>query len=167
MNGDPRFDRARLRLRWDRFEEIGLTAARVADAASHLSRVREALDEVTVAVLARSCQFDGKVALIERRALIAAPREVGLRALARLLMVVSGHTYRPRFERLERVYDSLGSANVAKGCTLHGCRIARAPKAQAIFGAETVLIAPEPARRTRKGRELREGTRIWHSDAFS
>ncbi len=54
MNADPRFDRARLRLHWHRLEEIGLTASRVADAASHLSRVREALDEVTVAVLSRA-----------------------------------------------------------------------------------------------------------------
>jgi tRNA(Ile)-lysidine synthase len=152
MNSDTRFGRARLRLHWEVLEGLGLSASRVADAAAHLARAREALDEVTIAVLDRACRLEGKSALIDRSALVAAPREIGLRALARLLMAVSGHKYRPRFERLERVFDWLGHGNVAQGCTLHGCRIRRAPKANAIFGAGTLLITPEaPERRGKRG----------------
>jgi tRNA(Ile)-lysidine synthase len=101
-------------------------------------------------VLARSCRLVDGTALIERHALASAPREIALRALAGLLMAVSGHPYRPRFERLERVFDWMESGDLAQGCTLHGCRLGRAPKAQAVFGAETVLIAPEPPRRRAK-----------------
>jgi tRNA(Ile)-lysidine synthase len=167
MNSDIRFGRSRLRQHWQTLEALGLTASRVADAAAHLSRARAALDEVTVAVLSRSCRLDGKAALIDRDALAAAPREVGLRALARLLMAVSGHTYRPRFDRLERVFYWLEVGNIGKGCTLHGCHIGRAPKARAVFGAETVLIAPEPPRRTRKDRKIAQRPRIRHIDALS
>jgi tRNA(Ile)-lysidine synthase len=165
MNSDARFGRARLRTHWGVLEGLGLTSARVADAAAHLSRAREALDAVTVAVLARACRLDGKTALVDRAALTSAPREVGLRALARLLMTVSGHRYRPRFERLERVFDWLGHGNMAQGCTLHGCHIGRAPRAQAIFGAETVLIAPETPRR--RGEKATRRSRNRHSGAVS
>ena len=75
-----------------------------------------------------------------------APREVGLRALAQLLMTVSGQPYRPRFERLERLYDRLATGQLGGGCTLHGCRITVVPKQGGAFGPGTVLIAPEPGR---------------------
>jgi tRNA(Ile)-lysidine synthase len=166
MNEDLRFGRARLRANWDALEGLGLSARRIADAALHLSRARDALDEVTVSVLARSCRLEGKLALIDREALVAAPRELALRALARLLMAVSGHTYRPRFEALERVFDWLAEGDIARGCTLHGCHIGRAPKAKAIFGPDSVQVSPEPPRRTRKGRKLQR-SRNRHSAALS
>ena len=79
-----------------------------------------ALELATEAVLARAAKAaEGRV-LLDAQALLAAPREVGLRALAALLMAVSGEGYRPRFEALERLFDSIGSGNLGKGATLHG-----------------------------------------------
>lgn len=150
MNDDTRFRRSALRQHRPVLEGLGLTTSRLAGAADHLARARDALDEVTIAVLARSCRLEGRKALLAREALVAAPREVALRALARMLMTVSGNTYRPRFERLERVFAWLENGSFSRSCTLHGCHISRAPKRIAIFGEETVLIAPEPPRRTRK-----------------
>jgi tRNA(Ile)-lysidine synthase len=150
MNADLRFRRAELRHHRPVLEGLGLTASRLADTANHLSRAREALDEVTVAVLARTCRLKDGSALLEREAIVAAPREVALRALAQILMVVSGNRYRPRFERLERVFAWLEKGDISKGCTLHGCFLERAPKRTAIFGEETIRIVPEPPRRTRK-----------------
>jgi len=150
MNDDTRFRRSALRQHRQVLDALGLTASRLADTADHLARARDALDEVTIAVLARSCRLEGRTALLAREALVAAPREVALLALARMLMAVSGNTYRPRFERLERVFAWLENGSLSRGCTLHGCHIGRAPKRTAIFGEETVLIAPEPPRRTRK-----------------
>jgi tRNA(Ile)-lysidine synthase len=167
MNSDERFARVHLRRHRATLDTLGLTASRVADAALHLHRARAALDEVTIAVLARSCRIDGESALIDRSALAAAPREIGLRALARLLMTISGHTYRPRFDRLERVFNWLEKGNIGKSCTLHGCHIGRAPKARAAFGTETLLIAPEPGRRTRKDRKSEQRPRNRHTDALS
>ena len=150
MNTDPRFSRVRIREAMELLSVAGLTSARIADAASHLGRAREALDAVTAAVVQRACRADGDVILVESAALLSAPREVGLRALARLLMGVSGQPYRPRFERLERLFDRIAADELGAGRTLHGCRIAPAPSSQALFGADTLLIMREKARKAGK-----------------
>jgi len=146
MNEDPRFARVRIRKAWPQLEELGLSPARIAAAASHLARAREALEEATAALIASSCRFeDGKV-LLDGAALARSPREIGLRALAALLGRVGGRTYRPRFERLERLFDSLADGQPA---TLHGCRIAPAPRKSARFGSKTLQILPENPRKVR------------------
>lgn len=141
MNDDPRFSRVRIRAAMTALAEAGLTAERIAGAASHLGRAREALDEVTAAVLRRAARADDDAVLIETRALLAAPREIGLRGLAATLMAVSGQPYRPRFERLERLYDRLAAGDLGAGCTLHSCKIAP------MRAAGTIKISPETGRR--------------------
>jgi tRNA(Ile)-lysidine synthase len=140
MNGDPRFSRVRVREALASLGSAGLTAARIADAAAHLGRARQALDAVTEAVLRRACRVQDNAILIEADALVAAPREVGLRALARVLMTVSGQPYRPRFERLERLFDRIAQRRLGGGCTLHGCKIA--PQR-----GDLIKISPETGRR--------------------
>jgi tRNA(Ile)-lysidine synthase len=146
MNADPRFSRVRIRAAMEHLEAAGLTPGRIADAAAHLGRAREALDAVTAAVIRRACRAEGNAILVEAGALRAAPREVGLRALAQLLMAVSGQSYRPRFERLERLFDAIEQDRLGAGRTLHGCRIAPAPSSMAFFGTDTLIVAPEKAR---------------------
>ena len=143
MNDDERFARVRLRKAWPVLEEAGLSKQRLANAATHLARAREALDSVTEAVLLRACRRFGEGVLVDPIALTSAPREVGLRALAQLLMIVSGQHYRPRFERLERLFDRLATGSVGGGCTLHGCRLYFVPKHHRAFGAGTLAIVPE------------------------
>lgn len=152
MNSDPRFSRVRIRETMASLKAAGLTPARIAHAASHLSRAREALDVVTAAVLKRACRSEGDTVLVESSALLSAPREVGLRALAQLLKGVSGQVYRPRFERLEGLFDALTGDTLGAGRTLHGCRIAPAPSSLAYFGSDTLMIVPEKARKTGKSR---------------
>jgi tRNA(Ile)-lysidine synthase len=150
MNADPRFGRVRIREAMESLTAAGLTTDRIADAATHLGRAREALDAVTAAVLRRACRAEGDVILIESAALMSAPREVGLRALATLLMGVSGQPYRPRFERLERLFDAIAKSEVGAGRTLHGCRIGPAPSSRVFSGTETLLIARENGRKREK-----------------
>ena len=147
MNGDMRFARAKIRNAWPLLEDVGLNKARIADAAKHLARARTALDLASAAVQTRACRFKGSDALIDPAALIGAPRELGLRALARVLMIVSQNVYRPRFERLERLFDSLSDGTLGAGRTLHGCRIGPAPVAIAVFGKGTLLVRREGMRR--------------------
>jgi tRNA(Ile)-lysidine synthase len=147
MNRDPRFSRVRIRESWPMLESLGLTRERLAGTADHLFRAREALDSVTLAILARSSRVANGTALVERQALSQAPRELGLRALAALLMAVSGQTYRPRFSSLEQVFDRIRDGTLQGGCTLHGCRVAPAPRKRAVFGPGTVLIEAESRRR--------------------
>jgi tRNA(Ile)-lysidine synthase len=143
MNADPRFARVKIRNAWPVLEAMGLSKARIADAAMHLARARAALDVASEAILARGCRFEGTEALIDPAALVSAPRELGLRALAQILMAVSLNAYRPRFERLERLLGVISEGTLRRGCTLHGCRIAPAPLRRAFFGQGTLLIRRE------------------------
>ncbi|HEY0283136.1 MAG TPA: tRNA lysidine(34) synthetase TilS [Rhizomicrobium sp.] len=147
MNADPHFARVRIRNAWPALEAMGLSKERVADAAAHLARARAALDKVSQAVLARACRFDRTEALLDPAALTGAPHELGLRALAAVLMEVSENPYRPRFERLERLFSRIADGSIGAGRTLHGCRIGPAPSARACFGRGTLLVRREGNRR--------------------
>jgi hypothetical protein len=70
-------------------------------------------------------------------------------------MIVSGQSYRPRFERLERLFDRLASGAIGGGCTLHGCRLFLVPKQDGAFGAGTLAIVPENMSHGRKGTKSR------------
>ncbi len=149
MNADTRFARSRLRASWPQFEELGLTAARLADAAEHLGRAREALEGMTQSLLERAARFHAEGAWLDSVRLKMAPREIGLRALAHVLSQVSGEAYRPRFGRLERLFDSIRDGTLAGGATLHGCIVAPAPRTLLAFGTGTLAITAE--KKPRKG----------------
>jgi tRNA(Ile)-lysidine synthase len=146
MNSEARFTRSRIRALMPALEAAGLSPPRIADAAAHLARARAALELATDAVLARAVRPDGVRLLLDAAALMAAPREVGLRALAALLMAVSGAAYRPRFEALERLFDSIAAGALGRGATLHGCRLFPAPRNLQVFGAKTLVLARESSR---------------------
>lgn len=146
MNGDPRFARARVRAAWPALEAIGLTPARVADAADHLGRARSALDELTGAFLQRGVRFGPDGAALDPLRLKMQPREIGLRALATVLSRVSGEPYRPRFDSLERLFDAIVNATLGGGSTLHGCKVGPAPAAGQAFGSATLTISRENPR---------------------
>ena len=144
MNEDSRFARARLRKALPMLEAAGVSARRIAQAARHLARAREALEAATKAFLAAHSRLEsGDFALLDAVALGRADRETGLRALSAVLMLVSGRTYRPRFERLENLYDSIKAGTFTNARTLCACRIGRAPKARAVFGPATLLVTRE------------------------
>jgi tRNA(Ile)-lysidine synthase len=104
---------------------------------------------MTAAVLARAVrqQADG-AALIDPAALAAAPREVGLRALASVLMAVGGENYRPRFDSLERLYDRIAGNSLRGGATLHGCQIRPLGHRAKEFAPFTMVVTPESPRKT-------------------
>ncbi|HUO93497.1 MAG TPA: tRNA lysidine(34) synthetase TilS [Rhizomicrobium sp.] len=151
MNADPRFARTRIRKAWPALAAAGLSPVRIAAAADHLGRARDALEDATAEVLEAGCRFEGARVLVDGARLAAAPPEIGLRALAHILSHVSGQAYRPRFERLERLYRAIAEGELKSARTLHGCRIGRARKDASIFGPFTLIIVREPVRR-RAGR---------------
>ncbi|HEX3430197.1 MAG TPA: tRNA lysidine(34) synthetase TilS [Rhizomicrobium sp.] len=150
MNADIRFARARLRGAWPALREMGFSTERIAAAAGHLARARAALEQAASDLLAISCRSVENGVLLDGGAIAAVPEEIGLRALARVLMQVSGRHYRPRFERLERVAAAIRLQELRGGRTLHGCCIRPASKRDACFGSRTVHVAPE-VRRSRTG----------------
>jgi len=146
MNADPRFARSRLRAAWPALAELGLSPARIAAAAGHLARAREALEADTAAFLRRAAQAADGGVLLDALRLKMVPREVGLRALAQLLSEAGGEAYRPRFDSLERLFESVLAGTLGNGATLHGCKVGPAPRTAAVFGSATLLIAPEAAK---------------------
>ena len=155
MNDDPRFARVRIRQAWPELASLGLSATRIAAAAQHLARARDALEDATMEFLDHACRFERERVLLDGARFVALAPEIGLRALAHILSRVSGETYRPRFERLERLYRSIGDGEFKTARTLHGCRVGRAPKAAAVFGPFTLIVAREPRRR-----EIRQGVAV-------
>ena len=145
MNQDTSFDRVRLRRAQAALDEAGLSVSRIAAAAAHLARARESLEIVTEAVLARAVRQDRRGLLLDPKVLAAAPRELALRALASVLMAVSGQPYRPRFDSLERLLDQISSAGGRTSATLHGCHIGPAPKHSAPF---LLLVLRESPRKS-------------------
>jgi tRNA(Ile)-lysidine synthase len=148
MNGDPRFARVRIRAAAPALAELGLTPEKLTAAAGHLARARAALEAETQAWLRASCRIEGPKTFLDGKALAEVPEEIGLRALAQVLGQVSGQAYRPRFESLSRLFAAI-KTGLKAGCTLQGCRIAPAPRREAMFGPGTLTILREPGRRVR------------------
>lgn len=150
MNADVRFSRAKIRAAWPQLIELGLTPPRIADAARHLARVRLALEDMTHGFLQRGARFSEGGAALDPTRLKMLPREVGLRAFASVLTRVSGEEYRPRFDSLQRLFDSILSGSLGGGATLHGCIVAPAAAADRVFGSATITIMREPPRKVRE-----------------
>jgi tRNA(Ile)-lysidine synthase len=148
MNDDASFDRVKIRKARAALAKAGLTQERIAAAAAHLARARESLEIVTEAVLARAVHKAEQGLLLDAGALAAAPREVGLRALASVLMAVGGQAYRPRFESLERLFNRISDGSLGAGATLHGCHIRPAGRHGKDFAAFSLLVTPESPRKT-------------------
>lgn len=122
-NRDTAYARVRMRALLPLLAAEGLTAERLAETAARLGQARAALAESCADLLNRAAQaHDAGYALLDVAAFAAAPREVALRALARLLVAFGGQDYTPRYERLSRLADEL-FAGLKGGRTLAGCRI--------------------------------------------
>jgi tRNA(Ile)-lysidine synthase len=150
MNEDASLSRVRVRKARPALDALGLSTQRLAEAADHLSRARESLEIVTNAVLTRAVRPCAEGVLVDELSLAAAPREVGLRALAAVLSAVSGQSYRPRFARLERLFDRIVTGRIGRGMTLHGCLIAPAKGSSAAFGPRTLLVTQENRKKAAK-----------------
>jgi tRNA(Ile)-lysidine synthase len=155
MNMEQRFARTKIRAIWPALEQAGLSKPRIADAAIHLARARAALESETDKLLALASVATKDGVALDAVALATASREIGLRALAAILMRVGGAAYRPRFERLENLFDSIILGELRKARTLHGCRIGPASKALATFGPSTLVIVRERGRMKPEGSQVR------------
>ena len=123
-NRDPAYARTRVRLALAMLAPHGLAARRFADTAGRMARVRAALEAASDALIALAVTpHEAGYCLVAAKALVAAPEEIALRALARVLMAVAGADLPPRLVRLERLLDAIRGATAGRGKTLLGCRI--------------------------------------------
>lgn len=137
-NRDRAYTRVRLRQVMPTLAAEGLTPARIADAAGYLASARAVLDQGVARLLAEAARVDpAGFAELTPGPLATAPREVAIRALARVLVTVGGLEYPPRLERLQRLYEKI-HGGFDRGATLGGCRI--------IPRRGRLLIAREPGK---------------------
>ena len=135
MNADPRFARVRLRAAWPALEAAGPDRRRASPMPPrHLARARPALEAATADFLAGHARFEAARGLLDGAALAgAAARDRACGRWPRCWRTVSGAAYRPRFERLERLYEAILAGDVGKGRTLQGCRIGPGAEASRAF----------------------------------
>ena len=121
-NRDERF--ARIRVRRALAEGDAGRAAEIAAAAGELGRFRGGQERAVAESLARAVRvYPEGHALLDAKALAAAPREIGWRALAALLATVGGLGYAPRGEPVRRLHADLCAGTIGGGRTLGRCRL--------------------------------------------
>jgi len=110
---------------------------RLAGAASRLGHARHELERETARLLARTVTiYPAGHAIVDMATIVAAPSEIGRRALSRIVACIGGRTYAPRFERLERLHARVADGRLGRGATLGGCQLSP--------GRDGVLVAREP-----------------------
>lgn len=120
-NADVRFERARMRQSSELLAKLGLTPEAVALSARRLRRARVALDAATQDFLASHAETsEAGYAVIDPVALAAAPEEIALRALSRLISAVGGGEDPVRLAKLEVLLAGL-KENADKAQTLARC----------------------------------------------
>ncbi len=123
-NVDARFERGRMRGATDALAKLGLTQEAIALSARRLRRARAALDAAAHDFLEAHAQTSAAgYAVVDLTALIAAPEEIGLRVLSRLVATVGGGEDPVRLAKLETLLAAL-KESPDKAHTLGRCRIA-------------------------------------------
>lgn len=118
-NRNDAFARVRVRQALQTLDEDGSLARHLATTAANMARARQALECIAAETLERSVAWHAAgFAWLDADVLRAAPEEIGLRALARLLRLVGGLPEPPRLESLQRLLSDLGQP-----ATLHRCRL--------------------------------------------
>ncbi|WP_321394154.1 tRNA lysidine(34) synthetase TilS [Emcibacter sp.] len=116
----------------------GLTAERLAGTATRMQAVQDLLDRLTTSLWQEAVKVDPLgSAGVNVEKFLAGEREIALRLLARLLKVIAGAEFPPRFEKTQNLYERL-AAGEAVDQTIGGCRVI-------LQGQDTILMAREEA----------------------
>lgn len=159
-NRDRAHARVRVRAALPQLAGLGLTPARLAATADNMGRARAALERATAELLARVIALSpAGHAWLDESALMSAPPEIGLRALAAALRAVGGVAHPPRLRRLETLYAALGGGAAFRGRTLSGCRILAGGDGRLLLCREPAAAAAEVA--------VRHGARIQWDGRFA
>ncbi|MGX1097142.1 tRNA(Ile)-lysidine synthase [Amorphus sp. MBR-141] len=114
-NENDRFARVRMRRLMPALAAEGLDARRLAATAGRLARADAAIDAMVEALAATALQADAfGVLALDVAAFAAAPEEVRLRLLARMLGWAGGGDVGPRLERLERAAAAIEAGGAAR-----------------------------------------------------
>lgn len=141
-NASPAFQRVRVRQALDLLGGNDPAAraelvTHLAQTARNFARTRAMLEAQAYDLLHDSVRLDpAGIAWLDRAGLSAAPDEIALRALARLLSAIGGDPLPPRLDRLERLLAQLGQGAFAAQ-SLHRCQL------RAVKGERALLVCRE------------------------
>ncbi len=131
-NQNTAFARIRIRNSLPGLANAGVSLRSLTGTAAHMARVRIALEATASTLLGRCATVDpcGYAGLAGRE-LFAAPAEISLRALSRVIMCIGGAVYPSASEKLENLHEKM-KAHVFdqsgwRGATLGRCRIVPGP----------------------------------------
>lgn len=159
-NEDVGYARVRMRTLLADLHTQGLTRDRLARTAEHMSRAREALAHYAQILWNEivTVHETGYVT-IECAALKDSPDEIGLRVLSRALQMVGGQTYRPRFEKLASLFESISKGERVPGRTLAGCAMRDDEAGRMMIARELRAVVPA-ATPVRPGQKIRWDNRF-------
>jgi tRNA(Ile)-lysidine synthase len=121
-NRDETYERVRIRRLMPDLASGGLDAEALSRTAARMAGARLALEGAACELIARAAFFHpAGFARLERSALTAAPEEVALHVLGRVLMTLGGGDHKPRRQKLERLWAALRQKDLS--LTLGGCRV--------------------------------------------
>lgn len=139
-NNNDTFDRVKIRRFLEHPPVEGLSAGRLAGTAARLRRTRDAIEYYELGWLEQAVQFyDSGYAELSIEALENAPEEIILRGLSNLLRFAGSGYYAPRFEKLERLLNSLKTQNFT-GHTLNGVQFKPVKEARVLVFRELAAI---------------------------
>jgi tRNA(Ile)-lysidine synthase len=97
------FERVRLRDAAPALRRVGLDAPALSASARRLARAADALEQATDRLAEAAVELDGVLARVDATRLDAAPEEIRVRLLARLIAAFGGTARPPRLSELERL----------------------------------------------------------------
>lgn len=158
-NARPQFERVRLRAAAATLAELGLTAEKLALSAHRLQRARGAIDASSADFQSRALDLnDGAFAAIDRRLFAAAPEELRLRLMLRVLDRFGGASPPARLAKVEALMARLADTE-RFSATLGGCAVAALPG--------QIQVYREAGRITQPESRLREAEAVTWDSRFS
>lgn len=145
-NRDPSYARVRVRQALADLGGGGEVIRHLARTAANMARAGAALESVTDTLLAACAALQAAgYAWLLAEPLVAAPEEIRLRALARLLGQIGGEALPPRLDALQRLAAALTRPGFT-GASLHRCRLV--PLQGRILVCREARYLPPPLRLT-------------------
>ncbi|WP_417317117.1 tRNA lysidine(34) synthetase TilS [Emcibacter sp.] len=122
-NQDMKHNRVQVREFLAHTTITGLTTARLADTAKRMQAVQNLLDRLTDDLYQLGVNIHPQgYAEVTMSALLAAEQEIAFRLLARVLKLVSGSEFPPRFEKTRNLHERLATGEKVDQ-TIGGCRV--------------------------------------------
>lgn len=119
-NASDRYTRVRIRKALPALADLGLSAERLAGTARRMARAEAALQSATDALALKAAVNHGGVWSIDTAALAAAPDEIGLRLMVRLIRAIRPSDYPPRADAPEAWHAAFRAGIAPRRATMAG-----------------------------------------------